>query len=107
MFNLRNKFRYYFIRKKSPLSYILWSDILRREMSYDSLPSDHNIIIRISTGAPKDNYLRINVHDEDGDFIGAASAKISYRDALRISKAASKAHGIDRANKRAEKARHK
>ncbi len=70
MFNLRNKFRYYFIRKKSPL-------------------------------------MRINVHDEDGDFIGAASAKISYRDALRISKAASKAHGIDRANKRAEKARHK
>ena len=90
-------FRYYFIRKKSPLSYILWSNILKRDLSYSSgiltpfVPrKDERLRIEtgINLGAPKDNKIEFDVYGIDGKHVKTFTAQLTYKDAKRIQEAA-------------------
>lgn len=95
------KFRHYFIRRKSPVSYILWSEILRRDLSYCSgiltpfVPRSEDLLrieTSIESGAPRDNKIEFSVYDDDGKYIRSFQAKLTYRDSQRIRKAAEKAN---------------
>ena len=93
MSKIRDYLRYYFIRKKSPISYIFWRDILGRVMMSSGV---YNICIAsrkkpdcgitLDTGAPKENMMSIHVYDKDNKLIDTVDIKLSYRTVRRIYK---------------------
>ena len=59
------------------------------------VPSKNDLLrieLGLDTGAPKDNKLEFNVYDQNGKFVETFTAQLSYKDAIRIRKAAQKAN---------------
>ena len=90
MSNLYNWYRYYFIRKKSPLSYIWWSDILKRHIGSEGVYNisiatvEPDCAISLSYGSPKDNKLTILVYDSNNKLRHKVDVKLSYRSMMKI-----------------------
>lgn len=83
-------FRHYFVRRKSPLSYIWWSDILKRDVSSEGVYNialatvEPDSAIILSSGAPRDNYLEICVYDSDNKLRHTVEVKLPYRHIKRV-----------------------
>jgi len=102
MSRIKDWFNYYFVRKKSPLSYILWQDILRREVSTWGMFSisiaktPAECALSISMGAPKDCFIGIYNYDDENILKDTVEIKLPYRYMKRISNGFEKAHKISR-----------
>lgn len=99
----RYLFRYYFIRKKSPLSYIWWCNVLRRDTSSEGLyalqladSSTPDAALCLKTGAPKDNVMEIIVYDGDNTRLETVEVKLSYHSMKKIREGFHKATAISR-----------
>ena len=84
-------FRHYFIRRKSPLSYIWWSGILHRDISYEGVydiavatAEQPDCAISLSSGAPSDNYMNICVYDGNNNLSHKVRIKLSYKSMQKI-----------------------
>lgn len=101
MSKIKDYFRYYFIRKKAPISYIFWQDILKRKMISSGL-YNVNIAtelrpdcgITLETGTPKENKMSIHIFDKDDELIDTVDIKLSYRTVRRIYKGFREAYKI-------------
>lgn len=109
MSKTRDYFRYYFIRKKSPISYIFWRDILKREMISSGLYNVNiateirpDCAITLETGTPKENMMSIHIFDKDDELIDTVDIKLSYRSVRRIHKGFREAYRISLENIRKE-----
>lgn len=100
---LRYEYRYYFVRRKAPLSSILWQRILRREyVSGGMFPMwiawtycDGGL--EVSYGAPGDNHLTIHIHDPDNTVVGTVVIPLTYRQAKKIDSGLRQAFRLSRA----------
>lgn len=95
---IRQWYRYYFVRKKSPLSYILWSDILNRDISSEGMyevslawKDGPDAAISFSTGAPQDNHIEITVYAEGNKILETVYIQLSYRSMRKIREGFTKA----------------
>lgn len=98
MSRIKDWFEYYFIRKKAPLSYILYSDILKREMSIQGvygleLASKSDCAITLNSGTPKENKISINIYDGK-KLIDTVDIRLSYRSMQKIKKGFNEAWAI-------------
>lgn len=98
-------YRFYFIRKKSPLSYIWWSNILKRDIggqgSYQiniASATSPDGAIWISYGAPKDNHITITIYDSQNKKIAEVKIKLNYKSMKKLSDGFDKAFVISRKN---------
>lgn len=88
--SIRYRFSYYFVRKKSPLSYIWWRDILRREISSEGMYNvaiatvEPDCAISLSSGAPSDNHMEICVYDTNNRLRHRVQIKLSYKSMKKI-----------------------
>ena len=100
--NLKGTYRHYFVRKKSPISYIWWSNILRRDCMFSGSYSvaiatvEPDCAISMQMGAPNDNKLTITVYDGDNQCVASVDIKLSYRSMKRIHKGFNEASAISR-----------
>ncbi|SRR5216117_2208641 len=92
------KFRHYFIRKKSPLSWIFWGEIMRRESSSQgtysvsiALAGQPDCAISLNRGAPKDNNIEICVYDSNDKLIDTVYIPLSYKSMGRVMRGFDKA----------------
>lgn len=97
------KFRYYFIRKKAPLSWILWGEIMRRESSSVGMYAVSIAVagqpdcgISLSRGAPGDNNIEINIYDGNDKLIDTVLIPLTYRQMGRVMAGFNKAYSISR-----------
>lgn len=93
---IHQKFRYYFIRKKAPLSWIFWGEIMRRKSEsvgmYDvSIAAVGDCGISLSRGAPGNNNIEIVVYDREDEIVDIVLIPLGYRKMGRVMK------GFDRA----------
>lgn len=101
--NIRYWFRYYFVRKKAPLSWIFWGQMLHREtVSQGMYPiniasaSDPDCAIDISMGAPRDNRISICIYDAKGGLVETIQIPLSYRSMKRVFAGFDKASSVSR-----------
>ena len=102
-YNFRAWFRYYFIRKKSPISYIWWSDILKRDIRSVGMyqtsiaATTPDCAIGLSSGAPSDNHMTICIYDSDDKLVDRVEIKLSYKSMRKIMNGYDRAFAISRA----------
>ena len=107
---IRNWFRFYFIRQKSPLSYIWWKDILHRDTSSEGMygiciaTTTPDCAISLSSGSPKENVMEICVYDSNNKLLETIKVKLPYRSKLKIKEGFNKAWAVSRASLKKEKA---
>ena len=83
-------YRYHFVRKKSPLSYIWWSDILKRNIGSEGVYNvsiatvQSDCAISLSYGAPDKNRFTILVYDAQDRLKHKVEVKLSYRSMMKI-----------------------
>lgn len=103
MNNLRYWFRYYFIRKKAPLSWIWWHNILRRD--FDSVgmypvsiaeSGFPDCAISLNRGAPEDNHIEIVVYDASDKIVETIRIPLSYNSMNRVIEGFDKAFALSR-----------
>lgn len=107
--SLYYKFRYYFIRKKAPLSWIFWGEIMRRESSsqgnYDvsiAAARAPDCTISLSRGAPGENNIEIHVYNSKNEFIETICIPLGYRGMERVMRGFNKASAVSRRTIREE-----
>lgn len=107
--NIRHWYRYYFVRKKSPLSWIFWGDILRRQLSWQgsyqvsiAAAGEPDCAISLSKGAPHDNKVIIAVYDTNEKLVETVEIPLSYRSMVRVIDGFNKASAISRRTIKAE-----
>jgi hypothetical protein len=91
MQKIRYWFRYYFIRKKAPLSYILWCHILRREVVYSgsyavsiAAANAPDGSISLNQGAPGNNSIEIDLYDAYNKRFHTVKIELSYRSMKKV-----------------------
>lgn len=98
------KFRYYFIRHKAPISYIFWSEILRRE---NISQGNYSISLAWIDGPdasiwierkPRDSGMSITVQDSEGNSVDTVWIPLSYRTMGKIFNGFNKASSISYKN---------
>jgi len=96
-------YRYYFVRKKAPLSWIWWHDVLRRNSTsvgmYDislAALNQPDAGISLSCGAYGDNTIEITVYDGYRKPVEMVTINLSYRDAVRVMDGFERAFSISR-----------
>jgi hypothetical protein len=106
---LAYKFRYYFIRRKAPLSWIFWGEMLRRESSSSGMyqvsiaaAGQPDCAISLSRGAPKDNNIEICIYDNSDKLVDTVCIPLSYRSMGRVMDGFNKAFAVSRAQIRKE-----
>lgn len=97
------KFRYYFIRKKSPLSWIFWGEIMRRQSSSVGMyqvsiatAGAPDCAISLSRGAPGENNIEICVYDGDDKHVDTVYIPLSYGAMGRVQDGFHRASAISR-----------
>lgn len=103
------KFRYYFIRKKAPLSWMFWGDIMHRQSSSQGMyavnvasAGDPDCAISLSRGAPGDNNIEICVYDAEDNLIDTVLIPLTYRQMGRVMSGFDKAFSVSRKKIREE-----
>jgi hypothetical protein len=101
--SLYYKFRYYFIRRKAPLSWIWWGEVMRRESSSQGMyqvsiaaVGQSDAAISLSRGAPGDNTIEITIYDGGDTAVETVRINLSYRDMGRVMKGFNEAFRISR-----------
>lgn len=107
------KFRYYFIRKKAPLSWIFWGEIMRRESSSVGMyqisiaaANAPDCAILLSRGAPGENNIEINIYDGNDKLFETINIPLSYKSMGRVMKGFDRASSISRKKIKEEGATH-
>lgn len=87
------KFRHYFIRKKSPLSWIFWGEIMRRESSTVGMypisiaaVNSPDCAICLNRGAPGENSIEICIYDSTDSPAKSVRIPLSYKSMRRVMK---------------------
>ncbi|MBF6496528.1 hypothetical protein OG935_06210 [Nocardia cyriacigeorgica] len=99
---LQWEYRYYFVRRKAPLSSILWHRILGRRYTHSGVFPlsvawiDPDAALSITCGAPGNNHLDIHVYDADRRPVDTVTVALSYRHAHAIDEALLRARRISR-----------
>ncbi len=107
--SIRSWYRYWFVRKRSPLSYIWWCSVLRRAVESHGMyriniasRDEPDCALQLSCGAPQDNCIVVCIYDEDNTLFDTVKIKLNYRDARRVIDGFSKAFAISRNKMREE-----
>lgn len=84
-------YRFYFVRKKSPLSYIWWQNILHRHVGFEgsyqvsiATVDEPDADISFSYGAPSDNYMSLKLYDNENNLYHKVKIPLSYRSMMKI-----------------------
>lgn len=101
--SLYYKFRYYFIRKKAPLSWIFWGEVMRRESSSQgtyqisiAAVGEPDCVISLSRGSPGENNIEITIYSSSDKPIETVLIPLSYRSMGRVMRGFNKAFSISR-----------